>query len=220
MKEGTKSRLDRIVDFVFSTKGGKKLGYFVAIGMVVLVAGYSSYQHIRDIAIIVKQSMEVASTIPLAIDGLLVACSLKMADAKSLGMLPSLWTRFGFWFGGLISLACNMASMVVQAVVWEPTLKFNPGWNPVFLGLAVFVAALGPGILLIATEVMMRPHRPAKKEKGSRSRDAGFADTADMLAYRQAAAQQRFVPVAVPHTVLNGSKTAIAAAKPLEDVAA
>lgn len=213
MQQRTKTRFDRIVDYVFSTAGGKKLGYFLAIGIVVLVAGYSSYQHIRTIALIVKQSAEVASTIPLAIDGLLVACSLKMADAKALGMLPSLWTRFGFWFGGLISLVCNVASMVVQAVVWEP-LAFQPGWNPVFLGIAMFFAALGPGILLIATEVMMRPHRQAKKETGQKSsRNAGFTDTQKHVAFRNAVATQQFPPVVVPQTVLNGSKPAIAAAK-------
>lgn len=213
MQQSAKGRLDRTVDFVFSTAGGKKLGYFLAIGMVVLVAGYSSYQHIRAIALIVKQSVEVASTIPLAIDGLLVACSLKMADAKSLGMLPSIWTRFGFWFGGLISLLCNMASMVVQAVVWEP-LAFQPGWNGVLLGLAVFVAALGPGILLIATEVMMRPHRPAKRDgKQNSDRNAGFTDTRGHVAFRSAVASQQYPPVVVPQTVLNGSKPAIAAAK-------
>jgi hypothetical protein len=219
MQQGTKSRIDRVVDFVFSSTGGKKIGYFLAIGIVVLVAGYSSYQHIRTIALIVKQSAEVASTIPLAIDGLLVACSLKMADAKSLGLLPSLWTRFGFWFGGLISLICNVASMVVQAVVWGP-FAFQAGWNPVFLGIAMFFAALGPGILLIATEVMMRPHRPAKKQSGLRPRDAGIVDPPGAAAFRQAAAQQRFTPVAVPQTVLNGSKPAIAAAKEDELVAA
>lgn len=129
----------------FNNINYRRVGYFLAIGSVTAVAARVSYSHILDVTLIAGQPADVAVVLPLAIDGMLLAASLAMAEDKANGRRPRGWARFGFWFGAGISLACNIASTIVHATV------------PALLPLAIFIAALAPVLLLITVEIMARP---------------------------------------------------------------
>lgn len=126
----------------------RRIGYIAAIGSVTAVAARVSYSHILDVTLIAGQPADVAVILPLAIDGMLGAASLAMAEDKANGRKPRGWARFGFWFGAGISLACNVASTVVHTTV------------PALLPLAIFISALAPALLLITVEIMARPGKP------------------------------------------------------------
>jgi hypothetical protein len=132
----------------------RRIGYIVAIGTVTAVAARVSYSHIRDVTEVAGQPADVAMVLPLAVDGMLLAASLAMAEDKANFRQPRAWARFGFWFGASISLACNVASTVVH---------FTAGWLP----LAIFIAALAPALLLITVEIMARPGKPQAQEEAS-----------------------------------------------------
>jgi hypothetical protein len=123
----------------------RRVGYIGAIGIVALIAAWGSYRHMLDVARIAGQPIEVAATLPLSVDGMLVVASLAMADDKARGRHPRAWARFAFWLGATISVAANIASTVV-----------HNGINPLSIG----VAAWAPVALLVVTEIMARPGRP------------------------------------------------------------
>lgn len=133
-----------------STLNYRRIGYIAAIGSVAAVAARVSYSHIRDVTLIAGQPGDVAMCLPVAIDGMLLAATLAMAEDKANGRKPRGWARFGFWFGAGISLACNVASTIVHASV-----------SAALLPLAIFIAALAPVLLLITVEIMARPGKPA-----------------------------------------------------------
>jgi hypothetical protein len=135
-----------------STINYRRIGYILAIGTVAAVAARVSYSHIRDVTLEAGQPIDVATVLPLAVDGMLLAATLAMAEDKANGRLPRAWARFGFWFGAVISVACNVASTVVHT---------TDEWLP----LAVFIAALAPVLLLITVEIMARPGKLTEAEQ-------------------------------------------------------
>jgi hypothetical protein len=137
-----------------STVNYRRIGYILAIGTVAAVAARVSYSHIRDVTLEAGQPIDVATVLPLAVDGMLLAATLAMAEDKANGRLPRGWARFGFWFGAVISVACNVASTIVH---------ITDEWLP----LAVFIAALAPVLLLITVEIMARPGKLAQAEADS-----------------------------------------------------
>lgn len=125
----------------------RRNGYIAAIGTVATIAAWGSYRHMADVATIAGQPIEVASTLPLSVDGMLLVATLAMADDKANGRKPRSWARFAFWLGATISVAANIASTVV-----------HNGPNPLSIG----VAAWAPIALLVVTEIMAKPGVPNK----------------------------------------------------------
>lgn len=125
----------------------RRTGYIAAIGTVATIAAWGSYRHMADVATIAGQPIEVASTLPLSVDGMLLVATLAMADDKANGRKPRAWARFAFWLGATISVAANIASTVV-----------HNGPNPLSIG----VAAWAPIALLVVTEIMAKPGTPNK----------------------------------------------------------
>jgi hypothetical protein len=117
----------------------------------VLVAGVAavvSYSHIRDVALYGHQGNLIAHLIPLSIDGMMLIATLAMAEDKAANRNPRGWARSGFWFGAAVSVACNVASVVVEY-----------GWQ----WLAIGISGLAPVLLLWAIEIMARPGKPREE---------------------------------------------------------
>ena len=128
----------------------RKIGYAVSIGTVALIAAWVSYRHLREVATVAGQPIEVAAVLPLSVDGMLLAATLAMADDKAEGRQPRPWARFAFWLGATMSVAANIASTVV-----------HNGVKPLSIG----VAAAAPIILLVVTEIMARKGRPIPQDE-------------------------------------------------------
>ena len=128
-----------------SNKNWRRAGYILSFLMVAGVAARVSYSHIRDVALFGHQPGEVATLLPLAVDGMMLIATLAIAEDKAANRNPRGWARFGFWFGAVISTVCNIAATVVQY-----------GWEP----LAIGIAALAPVLLLLAIEIVARPGKP------------------------------------------------------------
>lgn len=144
----------------------RRAGYITSIGTVALIAAWGSYRHMLDVATQAGQPIEVAATLPLSVDGMLLCATLAMADDKVHGRSPRAWARFAFWLGAVISISANIASTVVHR-----------GIDPLSIG----VAAWAPIALLVVTEIMARPGklRPAEDEPATGTAPApGKARTA------------------------------------------
>jgi hypothetical protein len=142
--------------FNLSTLNYRRIGYIASIGTVTLVAAWGSYRHLLDVAIIGGQPIEVAAALPLSVDGMLLCASLAMAEDKANGRIPRTWARVAFWIGATVSVAANIASTLVHVV---------PGTNGGMIALALAVAAWAPIALLIVTEIMARPGKPAPEDE-------------------------------------------------------
>lgn len=136
----------------------RRLGYTSAIGTVALIAAWGSYRHMLDVATIAGQPIEVAATLPLSVDGMLLVASLAMADDKANGRRPRVAARIAFWLGATISVAANIASTVV-----------HNGVNPLSIG----VAAWAPIALLAVSEIMAKPGKPNKDTARSEAAKRG-----------------------------------------------
>jgi hypothetical protein len=122
----------------------RRLAFGASFLIVAGVAAVNSYEHMRDVALLGHQSLVLASTLPLSVDGLLIIASLAMAEDKAQRRHPRMWARLAFWFGAVVSLAANIASTAVHH------------GDPLSIG----VAAWPPVALLIAVEIMARPGQP------------------------------------------------------------
>ncbi|HZN76042.1 MAG TPA: DUF2637 domain-containing protein [Micromonosporaceae bacterium] len=127
----------------------RRVGYITSIGSVALIAAWGSYRHMLDVASQAGQPIEVAATLPLSVDGMLLCATLAMGDDKANGRNPRTWARFAFWLGAVISVSANIASTVVHR-----------GIDPLSIG----VAAWAPIALLVVTEIMARPGKPRPVE--------------------------------------------------------
>lgn len=123
----------------------RRIGYTLSFLMVAGVAARVSYGHIRDVALYAHQGVDVATLLPLAVDGMMLIATLALAEDKAANRFPRTWARTGFWFGAAISTVANVAATVV-AFGWEP--------------LAIGVAALAPILMLWAIEIVARPGKP------------------------------------------------------------
>lgn len=166
----------------------RRVGFIGGIGVVALVAAWGSYRHIFDVTRTAGQPMEIAVALPLSVDGMLLVASLAMAEDKANGRRPRGWARFAFWLGAVISIAANVSSIVVHR-----------GIDPLGIG----VAAWAPVALLVVTEIMAKPGKPAKDAlrsaaalKGAETRKRNAArKTRRPRAPKQATAVATAVPV-------------------------
>ena len=126
----------------------RRLAYALSFVLVAGVAAVVSYSHIRDVALYGHQGILVAHLIPLSIDGMMLIATLAMAEDKAANRNPRGWARSGFWFGAAVSVACNVASVVVEY-----------GWQ----WLAIGISAIAPILLLWAIEIVARPGKPRKE---------------------------------------------------------
>jgi hypothetical protein len=74
------------------------------------VAGFSSYQHIVEVARRAGEHPAVAAVLPLSIDGLIVVGTMAMVEDKRAGRRPRLSARVALGFGIVATLAANIAS--------------------------------------------------------------------------------------------------------------
>jgi hypothetical protein len=73
--------------------------------------------------------------------------TLAIADDKALNRKTRPWARFSFWFGAALSVAANVASVVVEY-----------GIAPLPIG----GAAVAPILLLLVVEIISKPGEPIK----------------------------------------------------------
>jgi len=126
----------------------RRLATALSFVLVAGVAAVVSYSHIRDVALYGHQLPLIAHLIPLSIDGMMLIATLAMAEDKAANRHPRGWARSGFWFGAAVSVACNVASVVVE---------YGVQW------LAIGISGLAPVLLLWAIEIMARPGKPRKE---------------------------------------------------------
>lgn len=162
----------------------RRAGFIGGIGTVALVAAWGSYRHIFDVTRIAGQPMEIAVALPLSVDGMLLVASLAMAEDKAHSRRPRGWARFAFWLGAVISIAANVSSIVVHR-----------GLDPLGIG----VAAWAPIALLVVTEIMAKPGKPAKDALRSEAARRG-AETRKANAARKSNRKPRAprAPKAIP----------------------
>jgi Protein of unknown function (DUF2637) len=125
----------------------RRVAYSVAITVVAVVAAWNSYWHIVSVAVRGHQDPVLAYSLPASVDGLMLVASLAIAEDKAHGRRPRGWARFGFWLGALVSVAANMASVVVHY-----------GLDL----LSIAVAAWPPVALLVVVEIMAKPGKARK----------------------------------------------------------
>jgi len=165
----------------------------VAVSTVAAVAGYNSYGHQYDVAIMAHQAQHLAAVLPLSVDGMLLAASLAIAEDKSSGRKPRTWALVAFWLGAAVSVAANVASVIVH---W--------GIDP----LAIAVSAWPPLALLITVEVLSRK---GKLEKNPNRVNGGRRAAATRTAKKRTTTRRRkpvsspVSPGAVPIDELNAS---------------
>jgi hypothetical protein len=150
-----------------------------SVGMVALVAGYNSYGHQYDVAIMAHQPSHFAAALPFSVDGMLLAASVAMAEDKSEGRRPRLWAVIAFWLGAAVSVSANVASVIVH---------YGFDW------LAIGVSAWPPIALLITVEVLSRKGKPVKNP----NRVEGGRRAAAARATKKRPATRRRKPVAAP----------------------
>ena len=122
----------------------------LAVSTVAGVAGYNSYGHQYDVAIMAHQAHMAAVVLPFSVDGMLLAASLAIAEDKANGRKPRIWAVVAFWLGANVSVAANIASVLVH---W--------GLDP----LAIAVSGWPPVALLITVEVLSRKGRFEKNPR-------------------------------------------------------
>jgi hypothetical protein len=122
----------------------RRLGKLASFSIVAGVAATVSYIHIRIVALLGHQPAFVAYLLPLAIDGLIVYCSILVEEDKAACRYPRGWARFGFWSGALMSITANVTS---TAVTYH---------DPISIG----VSAVAPFAFLVVVEAWSRPGKP------------------------------------------------------------
>ena len=141
------------------------------------IAGYASYWHQVAVASWAGERAEIAHIIPLSVDGMLVVASIVMVDDRQQGRRPRWSARIAFAIGTLATIAANVA-----------------GAHPTLAGRAV---AAWPALALLLVVEMLS--RKGKQIAGELSIDAPVSpgmppvhvDSAEALAYREAAAELR-----------------------------
>lgn len=127
--------------------GSRKFATRASVGIVATVAGYASYGHQYDVAVMAHQPQHLAAVLPFSVDGMLLAASVAMAEDKAEGRKPRLWAVLAFWLGAAVSVAANTMSVIVH---------YGFDW------LAMGISAWPPIALLITVEVLSRKGKPVK----------------------------------------------------------
>jgi hypothetical protein len=130
------------------SKTGRRTAYALSIGTVAGVAAWGSYWHQVDVAVLAHQAGTLAYTLPLSVDGMLVAATTAMSEDKANGRKPRGWARFAFWLGAVVSVAANITSTAVH--YGDPVSLVVSMWAPI--------------ALLVTVEIMARPGKPKKPE--------------------------------------------------------
>jgi Protein of unknown function (DUF2637) len=158
-----------------------------SVSIVAAVAGYNSYGHQYDVAIMAHQPAHFAAALPFSVDGMLLAASVAMAEDKAEGRKPRLWAVVAFWLGAAVSVSANVASVIVH---------YGFDW------LAIGVSAWPPVALLITVEVLTRKGRPVKNpnrvEGGRRAAATRATTTKKRPAGRRKPAAAPTAPAAAP----------------------
>lgn len=170
----------------------RRFATVAAVTTVAAVAGYNSYGHQYDVAVMAHQATHLAAVLPLSVDGMLLAASLAIAEDKSSGRKPRVWATVAFWLGAAVSVAANIASVIVH---W--------GLDP----LAIAVSAWPPLALLITVEVLSRK---GKLEKNPRRVEGGRRAAVTRTAKKRTPRRRKPVsspvsPGTVPIEELNAS---------------
>jgi hypothetical protein len=120
----------------------------VSITVVAVVAAWNSYWHMVSVALRGHQDPFLAYSRPFSIDGMILVATLAVAEDKAHGRRPRGWARFAFWLGASVSVAANIASVVVRN-----------GLDT----LSIAVSAWPPVALLVVVEIMAKPGKPNGK---------------------------------------------------------
>lgn len=123
----------------------EKIGYGVAFVVVAGAAFRVSYSHIRELAIWAGQPTDVATVLPLAVDGMMAIAALALRSDRASDRHPRGWAIFGMWLGGLASTVANITMTVVHR-----------GWDWVAMG----VAAAAPILLVVSIEIVSHAGKP------------------------------------------------------------
>lgn len=119
--------------------------YWLGVTAVAVTAFLASYSHILEVALVGGQSTLVARLLPVSIDGMMVVASVRIAKDKAAGLHPTGWAKFGLIAGVLVSLACNVADIIVKRGVDV---------------LAIGIAAVAPLMLALVIEIITKPGKP------------------------------------------------------------
>ncbi len=89
---------------------GIRVARNVSAGMVAVIAAWSSYSHMTEVALKFGERPEVAYVLPFSVDGLMVVASVTMVDDKKDGRRPRTSARAAFLVGVLASVGANIAA--------------------------------------------------------------------------------------------------------------
>jgi hypothetical protein len=171
------------------------IAFAIPTTVVAGVAAYNSYWHQVLVATWGYQPVALAHTLPLSVDGMLLVATAAMVVDKAEGRKPRGWARIAFWLGATVSIAANVASVLVEH-----------GLNP----LAIGVASWSPVALLVVVEVLSRPGKLISAEKNPVRVEAG----------KKAAVTRSRKTTSKPATARKPRvKTPVAAIEALTDVA-
>jgi hypothetical protein len=132
------------------TRFARNTGAAVVAG----IAGWVSYWHQVEVALIAGERAESAHLIPLSVDGLLVVTSICMVDARQQGRRPHWVVRVGFAVGIAASIGANIAAA-------NPTVlsRAVAGWPA--LALLLVVEALSRRGKLLPVEQLPTIEQPS-----------------------------------------------------------
>ncbi len=159
--------------------GSRKFATRASVSIVATVAGYASYGHQYDVAVMAHQPQHLAAVLPFSVDGMLLAASVAMAEDKAEGRKPRLWAVLAFWLGAAVSVAANTMSVIVH---------YGFDW------LAMGISAWPPIALLITVEVLSRKGKPVKNP----NRVEGARKAAATRSAKKSAPRRRRKPVTAP----------------------
>jgi len=125
------------------------LVYWLGVSAVAATAFLASFSHIYEVALVGGQSTLVARLLPVSIDGMMVVASVRIAKDRAAGLAPTGWAKFGLVVGVMVSLACNVADIVVKRGVD---------------GLAIGIAAVAPLMLALVVEIITKPGKKLSNE--------------------------------------------------------
>jgi hypothetical protein len=122
---------------------------------VAAVTGRASWGHIVDVAREVREPS--AAWLPVAVDGMMLACTALCAVDVLRGYKPRFWAVFGMWLGAGMTLAFNVASAYTRGPI------------------AMVIAAVYAVATLITVEALFHPSKrylDARREERVERREA------------------------------------------------
>jgi hypothetical protein len=149
---------------------------------VAAVTGRASWGHIVDVAREVEEPS--AAWLPVAVDGMMLACTALCAVDVLRGYKPRFWAVFGMWLGAAMTLAFNVASAYTRGPI------------------AMIIAAVYAVATLITVEALFHPSKrylAAVREERAEQR---AATTADPVIVTTVPILEAVEPVTVPAPVV------------------